>query len=274
MKILLLLDAMKFNKEQLEFPAYISQIGKGTLTALFLENLYDSDTVLVKYSDLAVSKNPYREDLDKKKALIEKNIRLYTQACKEIGLSGSLMRAGELMVKETIDASRFADLLLISPNLSFEVGNEIIPTRFAEDVLSETQCPAIVMPVLMREIKEVYFTYNGSYSSVYAIRQFTNLFPLLRDSKVTVLYVPENNEENMIHTEYIKEYLRHHYSTVEFKILSGNPKNAIFSYLVKQKDCLVTFGAYGRSKFSQFFKKSKAESILKTLDMPVFITHP
>lgn len=27
-------------------------------------------------------------------------------------------------------------------------------------------------------------------------------------------------------------------------------------------------------KISQFFKKSKAENILKTLNIPVFITHP
>jgi hypothetical protein len=126
----------------------------------------------------------------------------------------------------------------------------------------------------MQEIKELFFTYNGGYSSVYAIRQFTLLFPSLRDRKVTVLFVAENDDEGIVHKRYIKEYLRSHYEQVEFKIMNGNPSAAILSHLYKQRACLATFGAYGRSRFSQFFKKSKAEGILKLLDMPVFITHP
>lgn len=125
----------------------------------------------------------------------------------------------------------------------------------------------------MQEINEVFFTSNGSYSSMYAIRQFTYLFPHFWDKKVTVLYVTENEDEAAKHKRNIKEYFQHHYTNVEFKILMGSPSAAILSHPSKQKDCMVTFGAYGRNRFSQFFKKNKADKILKISDIPVFITH-
>ena len=159
-------------------------------------------------------------------------------------------------------------------DLSFAFSYEEEPTKFAEEVLTHAQCAVLVMPKAIPEINEVFFTGNGSFSSMYAIRQFTYLFPNFRDKKVTLLYVTENEDESTKHKKNIKAYLQHHYTNVEIKILMGSPSAAILSYLTKQKNCLVTFGAYGRSKFSQFFKKSKADNILKTLDMPVFITHP
>lgn len=274
MKILLALDATTFSKEQLDFPSYIARLANAEITALFLENMVQVYVPFSKYGHLAGYQLSDEESIAVKKEIIDKNIEAYTQACTEMQLSGSLLRARGIPVDETIEASRFADLLLISPGLSFDMGYEEAPTKFAEDVLSAAQCPVLVMLNKMQEIKEVFFAYNGGFSSVYAIRQFTHLFPSFRNKKVTVLFVSENDNEGIAHKRYIKEYLQHHYEHVEFKLLIGSPSAAILSHLSKQKDCMVTFGAYGRSKFSQFFKKSKAKNILKTLDMPVFITHP
>jgi nucleotide-binding universal stress UspA family protein len=274
MKILLAIDATHFNKEQLGFPLYISGLAKGDLTVLFLENLTQVYVPFSKYGHMARYELSNDQNTAIKKEIIENNINVFVQACDEKNIPAVYLRARGFPVDETIEASRFADLLLIAPSLSFEPGDKDIPTRFAEEVLSSAQSPVMVMPHAMQEIKELFFTYNGGYSSVYAIRQFTLLFPLLRNRKAIVLYVAENDDEVIAHKQYIKEYLLSHYEQVEFKTMTGNPSATILSHLYKQRDCLVTFGAYGRNRFSQFFKKSKAEGILKSLDMPVFITHP
>ena len=93
----------------------------------------------------------------------------------------------------------------------------------------------------------------------------------LANAKVTALFL---EDEATNHKRNIKEYLQHHYTKVKFQILMGIPSASILSHLSKQANCWVTFGTYGRSKFSQFFKKSKAENILSKLGMPILITHP
>lgn len=274
MKILFTLDATDFRKEQLDFPAYIAGLTKGEVTALFLENMTQVYVPFSKYGHLAGYQLSEEENAVIKKETIENNIELYRQACSEKSLSGNFLSVRGVPEDETIKASRFADLLLLADNISFAFSYEEEPTKFAEEVLTHAQCAVMVMPKTMQEINEVFFTSNGSFSSMYAIRQFTYLFPNLKAKPITLLYVTENEDESTAHKRFIKEYLQHHYKKVEFKILMGKPSAAIFSHLTKQKNCLVTFGAYGRSKFSQFFKKSKAENILNKLDIPVFITHP
>ena len=274
MKILLVLNALDFNKDQLRYPAYIAKQTNGQVTALFIENLVQVVVPLSKYGHLGNYPFSVDDDADAKKEIVDKNIEAYKQACAETGLDGSLLRARDKPLEETIEASRFADLLLIASGLSFDVGMETAPAKFVEEVLTAAQCPVLVMPKSMQPINEVIFTYNGTYSSVYAIKQFTHLFPSFKNKKVTALYVSENDDDGIKHKKYIKEYLQQHYENVEFKLLMGTPAAAIFSHLIRQQNCIVTFGAYGRSKISQFFKKSKAENILKSLDIPVFITHP
>jgi len=274
MKILLVLDALDFNKDQLGYSAYIAQRTNGQVTALFIENIVQVVVPLSKCGHLGNYPFSGHDDADAKKEIVDKNIETYKQAFAETDLDGSLLRVWDIPLEDTIEASRFADLLLIASGLSFGIDKEAAPAKFVEEVLTAAQSPVLVMPNNMQPINEVIFTYNGSYSSVYANKQFTHLFPSFKNTTVTVLYVSENDDEAIANKRYIKEYLQHHYDNVEFKFLTGTAAAAIFSHLIKQQNCIVTVGAYGRSKISQFFNKSKAENILKTLDMPVFTTHP
>jgi nucleotide-binding universal stress UspA family protein len=275
MKILLVIDATNFSKEQLQFPAFIAKQANVVLTAIFLENPTESYVPPAKYRYLAGGSNVSDErNIETKKVLSNENIEEYKKACIELGLSGNFISARGIPEEETIEASRFADLLLISDNLSFVFSYEEEPTKFAEEVLTHAQCAVLIIPKNRQEINEVFFTSNGSFSSMYAIRQFTYLFPYFRNKKVTLLYVTENEDEATKHKRNIKEYLQHHYTNIEFKVLMCNPSAAILTHISKQKNCMVTFGAYGRNKYSQFVKKSKADNMLNKLDIPVFITHP
>jgi nucleotide-binding universal stress UspA family protein len=274
MKLLLVLDAMTFQKEQLKYPVYFTKLVNGELTVLFLKNLYDLDSTISEYAYLPGSINPYtREETQRRKTAIQ-NMEACKTAFAKSGIRFSFIMEEGLPLDAVIEASRFSDLLMISPRFSFESRDKRTPAKFTEEVLSNAQCPVLATPEDTEEIRDVIFTYNGTYSSVHAIKQFTRQFPEFKKKKVVVLSVPETADGEIPDKLQLRDYLRHHYPHVKFRLLKGTPSEAIFTYLQKQHNCIVTFGAYGRSRFSQFFKKSKAKSILKSLDIPVFITHP
>lgn len=274
MKILLVLNALEFKKEQVKYPAYLAKHCNGQITALFIENLVQVAIPMSKYGHMGGIPIPGDGDAEAKKETIDKNVELYKEACHEAGISYEVIRTRSIPLEKTIEASRFADLLFIAADQDFDMGPGHVIGRFVEDVLTDAQCPVLVMPNKQKEIKELIFAYNGSYSSVYAIKQFTHLFPGFKNKPVTVLYVDDKADDTVTHRGYITDYLQQHYDSVNFSILKGTPDTAIFAYLLKESESIVTLGAYGRSKLSQFFKKSKAENILKNLDLPVFITHP
>jgi len=132
----------------------------------------------------------------------------------------------------------------------------------------------MVLPDVLSPVKEIIFSYNGTYSSIYTIRQFTLLFPGFSDIPVKVVYVAENNGTEMLFEYELQDYLKTHYEKVDFVVMNGEPATAFLALLIRRNDCIVTYGAFGRSNVSRFFHHSDAENILRTTNIPVFITHP
>jgi len=262
MNILHVLDAAHFSREQMAFPQYVAGLGNGALTGLFLENV----TSLKK--DLSETKGDVPE------AAMENNIREYERICREMGLPVHIIRSADIPEEITSTISRFHDLLLLSPFISFRSVDKVLPTTFTEEVLARAQCPVLVMPAHMQAIHEVIHTYDGSFASVYAIRQLARLFPALHDKPVTVLCAPEGTTEGIPHRQELEHYLSHYYQHINFEIIHGRATEVIPEYLAQHRNCIVTFGAYGRSNFSRLFRKSRVDDVLAGMDIPVFVTHP
>jgi hypothetical protein len=120
---------------------------------------------------------------------------------------------------------------------------------------------------------EVIFAYDGSASSVFAIKQFTYLFPVFKNKKAVVVNVNKQERSAIDEQFKMKEWLSAHYQDVNFVILSGNASDELFGYLLEKKNAIVVLGAYGRGILSRFLKPSHASLLLRTINLPIFIAH-
>jgi nucleotide-binding universal stress UspA family protein len=131
----------------------------------------------------------------------------------------------------------------------------------------------IISPYSFESIDDIIFSYNGTKSSVFAIKQFTYLFPELRQKKAIVVNV-RNDELDTLEEQFkMKEWMKNHYTDVEYVLLKGEPSDQLFGYLIERKNGIVVMGAYGRGMLSRFFKPSHARLIVKTINLPLFISH-
>jgi nucleotide-binding universal stress UspA family protein len=189
------------------------------------------------------------------------------------GLRTSTLHNRTITFEELVKEARFADLVMIDSSIPLSpVSGDGISGQL-QLLLREAACPVLILRDGAIDIEELIFTYNGTPSSVYAIKQFTQLFPSLSEKPVTVLYVNENGNGSVPEHENIMGYLQYHYNSIGIRVLKGNPSYEIISFLKNKRTALVTFGAYGRNSLSRFFHPSEADNILKTLKLPVFITH-
>jgi hypothetical protein len=175
--------------------------------------------------------------------------------------------------REIITESRFADILVIDAATSFNKSYEGSPTEFVKDILKEAECPVIIAPESFDGIDEIIFTYNRTKSSVFAIKQFTYLFPGLKDKKVTIVQANEKGEWAGTEKYNFKEWLQDHYSSISFEILKGDADSELLGYLLIRRNVFVVMGAYGRTAVSQFFQHSRADILIKTVSQPIFISH-
>jgi nucleotide-binding universal stress UspA family protein len=276
-KILLAIDGTRLNKSSLEFACYLARLTKSKLTGVFLENLVANEKPVLKtaygaaYVDWAIDESS--DEYHYKAALIEKNILLFREGCIREEVCYELHRDTGVPAYELVQESRFADVLVCDAALSFTTDEEDSPGSFVKDVLSKTECPVIIASSRIEVIDEIIFTYNGSASCLFAIKQFTYLFPQLCNKKLTILQVNEAGEWHDPDKRKLKEWLKDHYTNMHFKALEGITDSILFDAIFAGKNMFIVMGAYGRNALSQFFRRSHADILIKNIAHPVFIAH-
>src|SRR4030095_15620472 len=276
-KILLAIDAYNPDKNAIEFACYLGRLTKSKITGIFLENVTADQKAVLQ----TAHETPYADqDADDywiqnlaRIERIEKNIRFFRQKCAAEEVLCRVHRDRGFPATELIEESRFADLIVIDSEFSMNTNYEDSPTYFVNDILKNAECPVVLAPENFDGINEIIVAYNGSASSVFAVKQFTYLFPQLRDKKITAVQVNESGRWEEEGKYNFSEWLRIHYSNVHFQALTGETDRALFDYLVKKNGVFLVMGAYGRNALSQFLKHSRAELLIKTLTQPIFIAH-
>lgn len=275
-KILLVLDAEHVDTELIHFACNFATLSHSTLTGLFFGN-YEEETpdVQIEFGAPYVEEPPvYSAGPNITLQQLEEHITLFKKTCAVRGVRCQVeCNNNSYGAESIIEESRFTDLLIIKASATRQRKWKETPTPFVKDVLTAAECPVLVAPGNLADIKEIVFAYDGSRSAVFAIKQFTYLFPELAEKKAVVLQV--NKEEDMPVTEQqqLGKWLRQHYASIGFQVLQGRATEELFAYLYNRKHAIVVMGSYGRNGLSELIKPATASPLLKAIDLPFFITH-
>lgn len=260
----------------IEFAAHLASLSKSALTGVFVRNTIYEDVPAIK----TIGGTAYVEDItddmletEEDRNRLAHNVALFEDSCKKQGVDHSVRVNKGIALYEIIRESRYADFILTDAAISFlKDTTETIPSAFLKSFLPHSECPVLVLPEKFASISEIVFSYDGSKSSVFAIKQFIYLFSALNNIKTTILEIKTTEDENVItEVALLEELLRFHYKEVQYRLVHGeNPKKELFKLFLGAPQKLLVMGAYGTHKW---FGSSTAELVLKTANMPVFISH-
>jgi nucleotide-binding universal stress UspA family protein len=272
-RILLVLNANNPDLSSINFACKIADVTSTRLTGLLVENLYFS------YVPATGIEAPYFETYrppsnDTVVADIEQATRIFKEQCKIEGITAETIVDKGDPIEEIIFESRFADLVVIDPAISFYGDEERFPSPFVKEILARAECPVLLAPEKFERLDEIVFCYDGSMSSIFAVKQFTYVMPEFKSRKVTLLHISNQSDIELDETDRrMMDWLRTHYPSVCYYALKGEVKDELFKYFFMKKNKFIVIGAYGRSTLSNFFKKSNADVLIRTVDLPLFITH-
>lgn len=183
----------------------------------------------------------------------------------------------ELDVDHTADnvrkESRFADLLLMSHDSFDEDREEALSNEYTTETLHFSECPIVLVPQVFSEPENIILTYDGSASSVFAIKQFALTLPSLCELKTQLVYMKEDWRIPMPDKDLIKDIANCHFRNLTVSKVTLDAKKHLLPWVsIHHKTVLVT-GAYGRSYFSRIFKESFVDNLIKTDKLTIFIAH-
>ncbi|CAL1518877.1 hypothetical protein [Chitinophaga sp. MM2321] len=274
-KILFITDAVTFRRESLDFACFLASLTHSSITGVFLQNqeleLRSSEAI----QEMAVCAPVRGISPDVQKELYrDENIALFTGICESNGVKCMVHKDAGMPVAEVLKESRYADLLVVDIATSFTWKPESSPTAFVKEVLEKSECPVVIAPANFDGIDELIFTYNGSSSSMFAIKQFAHLFPALSHCKVTVLSIIDTGKHIRGDRERLEEWLKAHYENAEILLLEDtNVRKRLMEYLFGREKVFIVMGAFGRNLLSNVVVPNPAASILKIVTQSIFISH-
>jgi hypothetical protein len=276
-KVIAVFDDNRLSESTLNYAIYLANHFNAHIVAAFAEeertghlqsetdggniaaNLLQANTVRVKKDQVSIASNK----------------KLQTKLDAE-GVHYNIQANKLLRVDTLINESYYADMIVIDGNDHFSNLDFSKPGRFLKNVLSQSQCPVMIVQASCEPVEKFVFAYDGSPSSVYAMKQFSYLFPSIKEQEIEILSIKDDKHANNFpDRHFVKEFLKRKYTTVvESVIINNNADDAFVDRMqAETKNCMLILGAYERSSFSRWLYESIADTLISKLDIPLFIAH-
>lgn len=273
-KIMVAIDSQKMNHKTIGFACFLTRLTQSKLTGIFVEQPVMEEEIIYKQSargtevesiGIISSRNDEINEL-----IRDEYINLFRELTQEEKVEANIHLDQGLPVEEVIAESRFADVLIVDPATSFSDIRENPLSGFVKNILHDAECPVIISPENFEGIDNIIFCYDGSKSSVFAIKQFSHLFPQLKSRIVKILCLKNEEELGRDELRRLTEWLKYHYNNnVEWIIPQPATKASLFDYIIDKQDDFIVMGHYGKGMLVSFFKKESE----KTAALPIFVSH-
>ncbi|MFC0775015.1 hypothetical protein [Terrimonas alba] len=272
-KILLAFDGSNFSKGVLDYTRVLNEKNPILLIGAFLPQVNYVSLFSNSASGMGgpwVAPSFEGENAE----AIQKNIEHFESFCSRNQIEFRVHKDfNDFALPELKKETRFADLLVISSETFYGNIETIEPDIYLKEVLYNLECPVVLTPENFEFPTCNILAYDGSESSVYAIKQFAYLFPELIDNKTILIYAKEKGGEEFPDEANIEELAARHFSDLTLTRLESDPEKYFNTWLMEHGNSILVSGAFGRSGISRLFHKSFVSGIISDHKIPVFIAH-
>lgn len=275
-KIVAAFDGLKYSESTRDFAIYIAKQTNTHLVGVFMDDpTYTSYKIYELIAKEGVPEDKLKKLEAKDKLARDRAADDFTKACKQAELEFTIHRDRDIAIQELKHESIYADLLIIDSKETLTHYTEKLPTRFIRELLSDTQCPVLIVPQKYKAIEKIILLFDGEPSSVHAIKMFSYLLPQLKYLETEVLSVnPITTSLHLPDNKLMKEFMKRHFPKAKYTVMKGWAEDEIIKNLKKQEEnALVVLGAYRRGTVSRLFRESMADVLMRDVKLPLFIAH-
>lgn len=273
-KIVIPFSGDQFSEGAFEFARHLNELAPVLLTGVFLPEIYYPGDfgfsgagaleipALIPFLDSAFDDET------------EENIVHFRELCIKHNIDHRIHSATSgVALPQLIKETRFADLVIVGSETFYQTGlDNAAASDNLPSLLHKSESPVLVVPEQYEFPENVVLAYDGSKSSVFAIKQFAYLMPEL-SCKSTLLVYAANPDKPIPDMYYIKELAARHFNDLTILKLEADAHKYFETMMLDKRSPLLVAGAYDRSQFSNLFKKSFASDLINDFLFPVFIAH-
>lgn len=268
-KVIVAFDGQHFSTGAMKMAQWLNKKMPLLISGVFISPVDYRD--LLGYSGMGVGAPVFTVPYENDDKLVEGTMKKFEQYCEQHALDYTTHKDTDLFaLAELIQETRFADLLIISSELFYENIDKDQPNDYLKKVLHDAECPVLLVPESFAEPTSVLLSYDGKASSVYAIKQFSYLFPQCCNMGAMLFH---SNGNEIPQADRLRELVERHYQPVDIEQLNEEDSAALHDWMLDNRHAILVSGAFGRSEISSLFRKSYITDIIKAHKIPVFVAH-
>lgn len=269
-KIIIPFDGGNFSKGAFSFACRLHETKPILLTGVFLPKVDYARFFLFPTAFAGPAYIPMPEGFEEE--TLENNIEEFVALCQKNNIEHRVHKdVYDSAIPQLTRETRFADLMIIGSEV-FYINGSVGTIEYLKDALHNTECPVMIVPEKFNFPSHIILAYDGSESSVYAIKQFANLFPELC-SLNTILVYAGDEKHNIPDQVLIEELAASHFENLSISKISEEDKKNFNEWLTKRSNPLLVSGSFSRSGISELFNRSFIIKTIKEHKTPIFIAH-
>jgi nucleotide-binding universal stress UspA family protein len=205
---------------------------------------------------------------------VQESIEKFKERCKKNGIEFRIHEDFfDFGLPELKKETRFADLLILGSESFYKNMGTEKPNEYLRSALHTAECAVMIVPEKFSYPENNVLAYDGSESSVFAIKQFCYLFPELCLNKTLLVTAGYSSQDNVPDEQFIEELAARHFPDLSILRVQIDPAKYFNSWLMEKENAILISGAFGRSSVSQLFRKSFVSEVIQDHMLPVFISH-
>jgi hypothetical protein len=271
-KILLPWDADNFPKGAFQFIKLLRIHEPVSVKGIFFSS---TDRELLTSGVLVPSRDSFVKTGKAEKQTAEQSKSKFIQHCDMNRISHHIHETREKWDKDLfIKESRFADLIVVGQEFfDSNAFDEQEPSLLMQEALHSSECPVVVVPDSFRSVDRIAIAYDGKKTSMFALKQFSYLFPQFTDLPAEIIYIKNEDSDAIPDRDLLQEYANWNFDSLTAFKLHFDLKKYFAAWLEHKKNVIWVTGSYARSAASNLKNSSFADQIIRDHSNVLFIAH-
>ena len=268
-KILIILNESHIPQQVIKRAIHIAKESKSLLEAVFINDINGLDFDYPFPNDLFLLGEKVRAETrtEESMKLLESMAQVFKDECNEQGIEYKIEIDKAVSLKHLITLSSFADLIIADSKSDSDEYS-------LKDLLADAHCPLLLVSKNAEPVAKVYVAYDGSASSMFAVKMFSYIFPEYMNFNIHLFQIASGDTTAITHLDEIKSWATKHFSNINFELIKGNTKIELVEHIRQGSEkAIIVMGAYSGSSVARLFLKSTAESVINETNASLFITH-
>ena len=268
-KILIILNESHIPQQVIKSAIHIAKESNSLLEAVFINDINGLNFGYPFPNDLYLMGETVRAETRTAESmrLLENIAQEFKNDCTENSVEYKIEIDKAVSIKHLINLSSFADLIIAD---SKSDSNEYS----LKDLLADAHCPLLLISKNAEPVTKIYVAYDGSASSMYAVKMFSYIFPEYMNLKIHFFQITTGDISEIAHLDEIKNWATMHFSNIKFELIKGSTKREMVEHIrIGSEKNIIVMGAYSGSSIARLFLKSTAESVINETNASLFITH-